>query len=113
MRPRNAAVFPEHRCARTVPAGEPRAAASGAAAGCCSAPAQCSGTQSRGGWRVALSGRGERHEEVAADAVAEIVHALEEIHEPGVQALLEDGVDAAVVQVGLQEAGAPLRSEER
>ena len=43
-----------------------------------------------------------RHEEVAADAHADVVHAVQETREVGVQAGGQDLVDAAVLQVGQQ-----------
>ena len=50
-----------------------------------------------------------RHQEVAADPPPQLVHALEELRQVGVQAGGEDLVDAAVLQVGVQLAGAALR----
>src|SRR5439155_26322288 len=49
-----------------------------------------------------------RREEVAADAVAERRDPLEKIHQVLVQAVLDDGVGAAVVQLGMELARGTL-----
>jgi hypothetical protein len=46
-----------------------------------------------------------RHQEVAADAPAQIVHAVQELGQEGMQAGGQDLVDAAKLQVGAQLAG--------
>jgi hypothetical protein len=56
-----------------------------------------------------LPGGRHRHQEVAADADAQVAHAVEELRQVGVQAGGQDLVDAAVAQVALQAAGAAQR----
>ena len=52
-------------------------------------------------------------QEVAADAAAEIVDAIQELREEGVQAGGEDLLDVAVLQFGAQLARAALRLARR
>jgi hypothetical protein len=60
------------------------------------------------GTSSSTSGRasGSRHQEVAADAPAQVVDAVQELGQEGMQAGGQDLVDAAVLQVGAQAAGA-------
>jgi hypothetical protein len=48
--------------------------------------------------------RSGRHQEIAADALAQVVHAVQELREIGMQARGQDFVDARIAQVGQQAA---------
>ena len=65
--------------------------------------------EGNGGWTSSGGRSGRRHQEVAADARAQLVDAVQELREEGVQAGRQDLVDVAVLQVGAQLAGAALR----
>src|SRR5687768_3796697 len=85
-----------------VPCASAKRPPASRAAPCCSAA-------SAAAFMVPAGARSRGDQEVAADAGAEVVDAVQELREVGVQAVGEDLVDVAVLQLGAQAAGAPLR----
>src|SRR5579864_7576561 len=85
---------------------ELRHGATAAAAEWCKSALRCSDKPFHAGWSVACQASGiEGHQEIAADAIAEFEDALKETGQIVMQAGVENFIEIAEFQVGVQFSG--------